>query len=744
MVIFIYVLLTLFFVVPVQATYAPHLYQNTPLISPTENFVQYFQSSIARQPYGYGMWFSASDGQRVKIAIARSANGVDWYAHEVLNVTNNLHAHDPSLLVEDNTYHLFFGSSNGGPISIWSNTAQADNDFNPDNAQQMLSSREPWEGSSLSSPHIFKVANIYYLLYAGNGNGKWQIGLAESTDGKIWNKCTQNPILPEGSGPAFVIHNGTSLLFYNSPRGLEYVESTDFKGCQTQWSIPQIITNTMGNPNPLEQNNDIWLYGDYSQGIGLMSQEQIAIQYPTILIPGMFASWNKNAILHNQDVMPDDWKINPVVTEYDSLISAFNQLGYSENGTFFIFPYDWRQPIKKTTEQLDLFIQSRIWRRNQYQPVQIIGHSLGGVISHIYGSDNSHKKPIKKSISVAAPLRGTLQSYKPLAAGEIERENTLTWLAENIILQLNAGMFTSKKDVVRQYMPVLFDLVPTYSFLFNNTYQPINSLIANNVLMSYPIHSENQILTRIAGTEYETKYAYTLSERTPTDILLNIYPDGHPTSTQIQYGDGLVPENSASIYPFYTAKALHGETIYRDDFLHAIFDKLDLDSSQVTLLPGKQTPIFPAILLFLQSPATMRVVGPTGTSFESDSYIHLTNTMSGKYTLAITGAETGSYTVHVWQIGEDNHKWSTFTAETYEGKSDTYLIDFDSVTGGTINKAQTPTSTPEPTPTPQCIKHPSLRALPHWCKSRVFYKICQILKVQISVLQKKQTGCKGR
>lgn len=727
-------ILTLFLANPVYATYSPRLYQNSPLIMPNEHETQYFQSSTISQSYGYGMWFSASDGQRVKIALARSANGIDWYATEILNVSNSLHSHDPSMHFENDIYTLYFGASNGGSISIWKNSSSNENGFTPSQAELVLSAQGGWEGDSLSSPHIFKSSNEYYLLYAGNGNGKWQIGLATSSDGRAWRRCAENPILPEGSGPAFVTFKGMSHIFFNSPRGLEYVSASDFKGCQTQWSPNQLISNELGNPNPIVLGNDIWLYGDHSQGIGLMTQEEVVISYPVILIPGMFASWNKEAILHNQQVAPESWQLNPVVTEYQTIQSVFSQLGYTENKNFFTFTYDWRQPVTTSSQQLDTYLQQHIWDNNKYQPVQIIGHSLGGVISHVYTTDNLAKRPIKKSLSVAAPLNGTLQSYKPLAAGEIERDNTLLWLAENIILQLNAGLFKSKREVVQNKLPILNDLIPTYPFLFDQNGVQITSSIVNTSLYSRPIQSDNSTLIRMAGVNHTTKAYYELASRTSTDMLLNTYPDGHPINTFTQDGDGTVPGISANVYSMYSSKALHGETIFREDYVREILKFFNLNENAFSIPQGKATQIFPAILLFLQSPATMKVMSPDGSIYENDSYIHLVNANNGIYTISVIGSEIGNYTIHIWTIGKDKDHWTTFKGKSQVGSVDTYLLNFDENTGGNIQIKQNPV----------CEKYPNIAAFPHWCKSKVFSNICTVLRENTTILLRQQTVCKDR
>ena len=79
------------------------------------------------------------------------------------------------------------------------------------------------------------------------------------------------------------------------------------------------------------------------------------------------ASWNREAILHNKTVDYSDWKLQNFVKEYDGLINTLINIGYQRNISLFIFPYDWRQSIEKTTNDLNSYLQTKIWKNSPNQ-----------------------------------------------------------------------------------------------------------------------------------------------------------------------------------------------------------------------------------------------------------------------------------------------------------------------------------------------------------------------------------------
>ena len=397
------------------------------------------------------------------------------------------------------------------------------------------------------------------------------------------------------------------------------------------------------------------------------------------------------------------------MSEYDAIITTLKNKGKIENKDFYIFPYDWRAPITDTANNLNIFLSTFIWNKNPYQPVQLVGHSLGGVISSVFASKNP-SKPIKKIITAGSPLLGAVQAYKPLAGGEIDRENTLMWMAEKLILLLNKSRVETDKDTVARMLPIMKDLIPIFSYLKDESGSPLSSSLSNTLLPNIQVNPTISQFS-MGGSGYQTLAGYRLGARTPQDILFNIYNDGHPQSLWKEEGDGVTLLKSSLNQINSPPTSNHGEIIYSKENIKTILSQLSIQTTDADIPAGKATTIFPAILAFIQSPATLEIEHNGSINKENEGMIWIQNAENGMYTLTVTGVESGQYTVSIWLIGETDDKWIQFTKTTSIGSKDRYNITFDTISGGLTQEyvSPTPTSTPTKIPTAKPTIKPTVK-----------------------------------
>lgn len=678
-------------------------YKNSPIIlkEPTHN--GYVQPHVIKESDHFAIWFADNDGIRHRIVRMLSTNGVDWYKKTDTNVSQRNNVHDPFIFFDKNEYILFFASSNFGNISLWRSTSQDGITFTPGKELEILKSQAPWEGSHLSCPSVIKNNELYHLFYSGSGVSNWGIGLATSLDGISWQRCQNNPIVAPGASAQIVTYNGKFFLFFQSPNGLEVQETDSLNGCTTIWTNRHIIKNILRDPSPVVVNDNLWLYGTHSGNdglnIGLASKSEIFLpKYPVVIVPGMFASWNSRAILHNEQVSSDTWFIQPGVKEYEALNGTLKNLGYTQNENVYIFSYDWRQSISKTIKDLDDFLIKNIWGTYPYQPVQFIGHSLGGTILRQYVKENS-SKPIKKLVTVGSPHLGAIQAYKPIAAGEIDRENTLMWLAQKIILLLNKSKVESDKITINRLLPVLNDLLPIFPYLKNEKGENVQSIHKNHILTTQSTVSTIPQLY-LGSSNSKIEAGYLLISQTPLEQLTNIYEDGHPHNTWKEDGDGVILLKSTLNQYTPIPSLNHGEIIFNKENLKVILSALDINVKDDQITPGQETKIFPAIFAFIQSPATMKIEYGDKIEHERQGMIWLQNTKNMIYKLKVTGAADGEYTLSIWLIGESEDKWIQYKSRAKYMSEDIYTISFDEKYGGTVQSGLVISPTNSPTSTP--------------------------------------------
>jgi predicted GH43/DUF377 family glycosyl hydrolase len=99
-----------------------------------------------------------------------------------------------------------------------------------------------WE-KQINAPKVVKKDNQYRMYYSGWNNGKYQIGLATSSDGKTWQRYTDNPVLQPGPAGAWdssgvgyfdvLLKDTTYYMWYNGHNG-------------TRWTGIGLATSTDG------------------------------------------------------------------------------------------------------------------------------------------------------------------------------------------------------------------------------------------------------------------------------------------------------------------------------------------------------------------------------------------------------------------------------------------------------------------------------------------------------------------
>ena len=597
---------------------------------------------------------------------------------------------------------LYFTKKDSDRYRIYS--VDCDANFNCNNRIDLvLDSQLPWETKGVFSAFPYFKLGTYFLFYGAWAGSSFQIAMATSNDGKNWTKCPNNPLFSNADGPFLLERDNKFYLFYHGAdgSGIKMTSSTDSLSCSMKWSSTVSIllpdkpydSNHLIAPSLIEQNNNLYLYysGRGNDAIWKLNFATSALPHNTIvLIPGFFASWNKDALLHNKNVSIFDWKLPSYITEYSGIIESLKNLGLKENEDFVIFPYDWRKHIEDTTNDLLLFLNTKIWNKNPDEKIQIVGYSLGGLIGRIYAQKYGTDK-INKIISIGSPHKGVAQVYKPLEAGEIDRDNSFLWLMEKFMLVLNKDGSEADKDITKRILPVLLDLLPTFDYLKENdkTIKYDSLSLKNSLLLTYN-GSFDQIFpkfTAIYGEKNnETLAGYYINERSISDKLFNNYTDGRPEKSYQDFGDDMVLSSSSKEDKdpdFVKLPFDHGELITKKEGIEKIFDTLNLSYNDEQIVPGKKTDISPSLIFVIQSPGQMQLTYNNQVFEENDGIIFIPNAQPGKYKLDVKGTDLGNYTVTIGQISQNTDVWEKIQGQIIKtppnSQVDTYNINFDNI-----------------------------------------------------------------
>ncbi len=588
-------------------------------------------------------------------------------------------------------------------------------------------SQNSWDRKGVVSGSIFKENGVYYLTFSGWEGHIWNISLAASSDGKNWNKCGEGYFISSNADAPHLYKIDTKYyIYFHDPfaTGIKSIETQNLS-CSSTWSSPTTVL-TKGNsydsthiifPTLSKVGERYFLYYTGRDTSGNWTLDFATTEEPPtplIIIPGMFASWNKEAILHN-DTNSTDWKLLSFVKEYNGLIETLKNLNYSENKDFYLFAYDWRKKVTDSESDLDNFLNSIYFNTFPDGKVKIIGHSLGGLIGRIYTQD--HIEKVKKLVTVGSPHQGAIQIYKPLEAGEIERQNTLVWLAEKIILVLNKSSIESDRETMRRILPVGFDLLPTFDFLKkgDGTLIPNSTLsITNSTLPSYNnnISQISTISTFIySNKSTSTPEFYRVADPSDIDKLLGNYADGKPIEETKGEGDTTVLTKSTAFSTIESVNAgeyTHGEIIYKKGPLKTILEKLGITANEDKIVEGQGTTISPSLVFLAQSPVTMSVDYGNKIYQEDEGIILISSASAGVYNLRLSKTGTGDYTIHVGKITETKDEWDTIKGNTTEFNSSTNDKQYTIYFQVTPTPTPTPTLTLTPTPTLSPTNTPTL------------------------------------
>ncbi len=161
--------------------------------------------------------------------------------------------------------------------------------------------------------------------------------------------------------------------------------------------------------------------------------------------------------LHNEVTL--DGSVVPQA--YGNFVKFFTDNGYVLNKDLFLYPYDWRKDVTISAFLLDGRV-NQVLQQTGTTKVDIVAHSLGGLIARKYTADASNATKVRKQITLGAPFLGSVNSLKALRYG-----TCVDYILLNNCMGINKEEI---KDVV-QNMTSNFELLPdqNYYTIYDNS-----------------------------------------------------------------------------------------------------------------------------------------------------------------------------------------------------------------------------------------------------------------------------------
>jgi pimeloyl-ACP methyl ester carboxylesterase len=145
-------------------------------------------------------------------------------------------------------------------------------------------------------------------------------------------------------------------------------------------------------------------------------------------------------IIDQISILGPFWKIDA----YRGLLDTLKRLGYKDDQTLFVLSYDWRRSNLESAALLNNLI-SRI----NAPKVDIVSHSMGGLVSILYAGLYKGPSRINKMVFLGTPFLGSMNSLATLSDGWGGFQNVIA-----------GGIQTIRRTALS--FPSIYELLPRY------------------------------------------------------------------------------------------------------------------------------------------------------------------------------------------------------------------------------------------------------------------------------------------
>lgn len=714
--------------------------QESPILS--ESFGINHSSIIQIENDKFYMYFSNKlDSGKTGIGIAKSSNKIDWEIinREVLIPNGSTYLNwletdifSPTVIYYHNEYYMWFTSSRAGSRQFKSgesiyriHLSKSSDGLSWNTPVNVISSSaNSWNSEATSSPSVLIENDQFKMWYSGrDGKGIWRIGYASSLNGLDWTQHGTNPILqsteswesagkhlPGTVSPSVVKYKNKYIILYStgeqapfnniaigiSNDGVSWSKYS-FHNPLIQRENGKFDSNMVSSPDALVQGNELWVYYSGHDGnkwsIGLakgdLDIDPEESKDAIVVVPGMFSSYDPVAFSTCSKTPWQNWKLIQQVTEYNGIIKSLESQGYTLNQDLFIFPYDWRQKITDSGQDLKSFIDTQVIPKNPDSKIDLVGHSLGGLVARSYLQEYSPDGLVDQIITLGSPHQGITEAYKAWAGGDLPEDGAMRVGASFIvnICKIKTGSLTNK-SAIQKSAPVYKDILPTYQYLkgaATHVWLDMDKLgdeFQNSFLLglnkTYGNYSGK--FTKITSTSFDVDKVYGVAAYME-DQILGAYMHGRPTTVLILApGDQTVLAESASVTNenYVDIPFDHKGLMYSKQGIQKILEALGMSVELESITAGQPTHFKPSLSLLLRSPATITLTNKDNQVLSSgDKFVFIPNYEKTNYNIEIQGTDAGEYDLVVGQVSTESAHWESFKEDTSLGEIDTYNISID-------------------------------------------------------------------
>jgi pimeloyl-ACP methyl ester carboxylesterase len=429
-------------------------------------------------------------------------------------------------------------------------------------------------------------------------------------------------------------------------------------------------------------------------------KDSASIFTPVIIIPGILGSAPHNGT----------WIIDPIAHTYDNLIDTLVANGYKKDVTLFPFAYDWHVSNRDTAVLLKQKIAD-VKAICKCDKVDIVAHSMGGLIARQYIQSSSYAHDVRKLIFLGTPQLGAPKAYLMWEGGSEDTDFNGKVIQSFLSIESVKHGYLSLFNYIHAVpIPSLQELLPVYGYIKhagsmtvppfpNAKWYPGNLFLSDLDGNIASLYNSGVIISSFVGQLTSSTTISVIRVVPPATISnTSVWGFGKPENfgkastdqgLERGKGDGIVPIFSASLVnnDLNTLDSGHNDLPTKAE--GPIFKKLTGQDATILINKNHGLPETSKNVLIFQilSPADIVVVAPDGKkvgkdfannqeideisdAFYSgfgtdDEYVTIPNPIEGVYKVITKGTGGGgAYTIAAGAIGDATSSTSFFTGIT--------------------------------------------------------------------------------
>ncbi len=419
---------------------------------------------------------------------------------------------------------------------------------------------------------------------------------------------------------------------------------------------------------------------------------------PLIIVPGIVASLNYG-ILSDRGDSGWNWMYT-AKSGWRQFIDSLEKAGYQKDKDYFIAFYDWRKtndwtdpdpgaalPAKKYLTEV---IDKAKTANPGISKVNIIAHSLGGLVTRSYIESPNYRNDVNKAFLIGSPNAGSTFAYYTWEGGEVPPNWDPVQKAglSIMIKMLSINFLQEPYLMIHDHIKSIKDLLPVgYNYLSkNNNFIDWTSMLEVNNFLKNTSNSQNTAsifankdvgLVNITGTG-QTTWEKLLAE----DFLHQyLWKDGKPVgSAGTADGDNTVLASSSNLPGAEQITVSGKHANLPNAATSQIFNKLGITYAPSTLAGAPDK----VMVAWVASPVTLSVTDSSGNSVgelltdpEGDKKWVFIENPTGDYKLSLTGTGVGEYHVGVDYYTDTKTESSATQGSTVLGAQLNYNLHLD-------------------------------------------------------------------